>query len=155
MLDIMKQAIDALKSKVAINLEEIRKNETRFRILFSEGRAKENSEELNSIIEMNKNLLAENFDFINVQIAILKFMEKYQYSEVFQSKDENLEEEQEMSDQIDFFEPTISGQMPFNSKHPLFHDEVFFGRLMSYYESIEAYEMCSELLKSKAMENRN
>ena len=50
---------------------------------------------------------------------------------------------------VDIFDLTISGQLPYTNEHPLFHNEVFFEKLLEYYQKQEAYEMCSLLINSK------
>ncbi len=155
MIELMKNAVEVLKTKVAINLEEIRKNETRFRIMTKEGITNLNSLELSTIIETNKGLLAENIDIINIQISILRFIEKYKYSYITENENYDFEEQEDGPEVIDYFELAINGDLPYTAVHPLFNDSEFFGKLMSYYESIEAYEQCSELLKIQAYNNLN
>lgn len=156
MIDLMKQVVEALKTKVAINLEEVKKNEIRFRTMVLEENCNVNSLEITSIIENNKGLLAENLDFINIQISILRFIEKYQYLFVNQNVNgDDYSEPEYNAGSSDYFELTIKGDLPFSLAHPLFHDNTFFGQLMNYYESREEYEKCSELIKMRAFNNLN
>lgn len=151
MIELMKKAIEVLKIKVNSNLDEIKKNEILFHKMLSDGIAAKDSNEMNRIILHNKSLLNENFDYINVQISLLKFLEKYQYQKVFTEPQQSemnsfLEENKE---DIDVFNDTISGRLKFAPGHPLFNDDIFFTRLMVYYENIEEYEKCAELIKLK------
>jgi hypothetical protein len=151
MIDLMRKAIEVLKIKVNSNLEVIKQNEIQFHKMLSDGMAVKDHEEMNRIILLNKNLLNENFDYINVQISMLKFLEKYQHQKVFtelQSKkvESNTEEKKEA---IDFFVETLSGNILFDSDHPLFNDEDFFSRLLRHFEDNEEYEKCAELVKIK------
>lgn len=149
MYELMKQAIDLLKSKVASNLEVIKNNEIRFKRLLSENNPNLNSEELSSIIETNRSLLSENFDFINVQLSLLKFLEKQQHQHVHSNMEEIFEEFEESDEIEDYFDATISGKLTYNAKHPLFFDDEFYYKLMSYYQSIEEYSMCKEILRER------
>jgi hypothetical protein len=150
MVDLMKQAIEALKAKVNSNLEEIKNNEILFRKIFSEGKVKDCADDMNKILEYNKKLLAENFDFINVQLSLLKFLEKYKLQEVFnEPRQEETNTNAEEPEQINYFELTISGKLHYNEEHPMFYNVAFFNNLMSYFESHENYEKCAELLKVK------
>lgn len=146
MIDLMKKAIEVLKVRVADNLTVIRTNELRFRKLMDQQDL--NSDELSQIIDSNKTLLAENFDFINIQLSMLKFVEKYQYKEVALNND-NAEEADSEENAIDYFEYTISGKLPYNNMHPMFHDQEFFEKLLKYYEENEMYECCAEILSLK------
>ncbi len=150
MIELMKQAIEALKTKVNSNLEEIKNNEILFRKMFSEGKVKDFADDMNNILENNKQLLSENFDFINVQLSLLKFLEKYKLQEVFnESRLEETNTNNVEPEQIDYFEMTIAGKLIFNKEHPMYYDSAFFNNLMSYFESHENYEKCAELLKVK------
>jgi hypothetical protein len=150
MLDLLKQAIEALKARVNSNLEEIRNNETLFRKLFSEGKMKDCTDDMNKILENNKKLLSENSDFINVQLSLIKFFEKYKFQEVF--KETGVEEtitNTDVQEPVDYFKMTVSGKLPYNIEHPMYDDVAFFSNLMNYYESHENYEKCAEILQEK------
>jgi hypothetical protein len=150
MIDLMKQAIEALKTKVNSNLEEIKNNEILFRTLYSEGKVRDFVDEMNEILESNKKLVSENFDFINVQLSLLKFLEKYKFQEVL--SENSLEEKNTNADeteQMDYFEMTISGKLTYNKEHPMYNDVTFFNSLMNFYEAHENYEKCAELIQAK------
>ena len=155
MFDLMKQAIEVLKHKVVLNLDEIRKNEVQYRNYLSEGKNIKDSDKMIKLLDRNKSLLTENFDLINLHISMLKFIEKHEAKRVF-SENNNLEnEDSDFPEIIDVFEMTISGEMEFTSKHPLFYDENFFERLMKYYEKNEQHEQCTIVLKAKVWGNFN
>lgn len=42
---------------------------------------------------------------------------------------------------------TIIGELQYSSKHPMFGNETFFNKLLSYYIQREEYEVCAELVK--------
>jgi hypothetical protein len=50
---------------------------------------------------------------------------------------------------VDYFKATINGEMPFNHTHPLFKDDEFCQKLISYYQEKEEYEKCDQIIKSK------
>jgi hypothetical protein len=155
MFDLMKQAIEVLKHKVALNLDEIRKNEIRFRTLLSQLKGMGDSAEMNKILELNKNLLSENFDFINLQISLLKFIEKHQKQQVL-SSNENATFETDVPPEVaDIFELTVSGSMAYNNEHPLFFDDDFYNRLMKYFEEKNDKEQIRFFLQAKSAGHAN
>ena len=42
---------------------------------------------------------------------------------------------------------TIDGKLQYNSKHPMFGNDVFFNKLLNYYIQREEYEVCAQLVK--------
>ena len=155
MFDLMKQAIEVLKHKVALNLDEVRKNEIRFRTLLSQSKGLGNTAEMSKLLDQNKNLLSENFDFINLQISLLKFIEKHQKQQVF-SADTSIEFEGEHQIEAhDIFELTVSGEIEYNTEHPLFFDEDFYGRLMKYFDEIQDINQSKAFLKAKVYGHYN
>ncbi len=154
MIELMKKAVEALKTKIALNLEEIRSNETYFRMVVSDGKMVDKSYDLNLIVTKNKTLLAENFELINVQISILKFMEKYQHKFITLSGDEDNIESQEPSP-TDYFQLTVNGDLEFSINHPMFNNDDFFYKIMEHYKANELYEKCSELIKIRTLYNLN
>ena len=50
---------------------------------------------------------------------------------------------------IDYFELTINGCIPFDEEHPLYNNSDFFEQLLQHYQDVENYEMCGTLLKRK------
>ena len=156
MFELMKQAIEVLKHKVVLNLDEIRKNEIQYRNYLSEGKHLDESAQMLEILNRNRNLLTENFDFINLHISLLKFIEKHQTKQVFsESNSGSRNEESDFAEIIDVFELTINGELEFTPQHPLFYDEVFYGKLMKYYEENEQYEKCLMVLQAKISGNLN
>lgn len=152
MIELMKQAIDVLKSRISFNLEEIRQNESRFRKIMSKGDLEENSDQMNSILELNKKLLSQNFDFLNLQLSLLKFLEKYpkHHNDL---NNISLEDVDKIHETLDMFFFTIQGSLPFNTAHPFVYDEYFWGELMNHYETKdkpeEAKKVVSALMMSK------
>ncbi len=149
MIELFRKAIEALKNRVNFNLKEIKLNETKFRSILTEEDTRNRQDELNKILETNKNLLSENFDFINVQVTLYKFLEKYRYHEIFQDslqiENKNIDEQEV----IKYFEYTVNGKLPYTSDHPLYNDINFFKKLIKYYEDREEYEKCAEIMNTK------
>ena len=152
MIEMMKQAIDVLKNKISSNLEEIRSNEHRFRKIMSNSDLSEQADEMNSLLEMNKNLLSQNFDFLNIQLSMLKFLEKMKNHQTH-SGELSLEDIDQIHQSVDFFEFTTNGSIPFNGMHPLVYDEFFWGELIHYYTENkmenEAEQVLCTLLMSR------
>jgi hypothetical protein len=155
MFELMKQAIEVLKHKVVLNLDEIRKNELEYRKYLSQGNKIQESDQMLKILEKNKNLLNENFDLINLHISLLKFIEKHEAKQVLSGNNDLENFESEMPEIVDVFDMTVSGEMDFTPKHPLFWDETFFGKLMKYFEESEQFEKCSMVIKAKVSGNLN
>ena len=64
--------------------------------------------------EENKNLLAENNDFTNLQLTLVQFLNKYRHSELLNDA-ESLDEVDTKQDPDYVFELTVTGKIPFQS----------------------------------------
>jgi hypothetical protein len=155
MLAMMRQTIEVLKSKVTLNLEEIKRNEARFKLLLKEGKAMECAEELSALLENNKNLLSENFDFINVQLSILKFLGRYKNMDGTDVPQLTNEDIQEIHNSMDIYRFTLNGKLPYNENHPLLFDENFCARLMKFYSETSNPAKIEEILKNWSMGHLN
>jgi hypothetical protein len=142
MKDIVQKTIESLKDKVRANLLEIQNNQKEIRDLLKQPVSTERTEKLEERYTLNRALLAENNDFINVQLTLTNFIEKYGNTNIFTAvfEDTNPLSEDEC------FELTVSNKMTFNSKHPYYKNELFFNRLLEYYQVIEDYEKCGKLV---------
>jgi hypothetical protein len=146
---LLQRTIDILKKRVKENLDTINQNQSEIRQLLTQPLSAERTYYIEKHYDINKVLLSENNDFINLQVTLLNFMEKY--------KDFPILDEEELPDlnpdlyldDHELFELTIQGKLVFNITHPKFDDEEFFQKLLSYYSSLEAYEKCNSLLKTK------
>ena len=147
MKELMQQSIKVLKEKVNSNLEVIKENQQEIKEILKEPFSEDRSRRLKEKYDLNKTLLMENNDFINVQLTLINFMDKYKNSMVMAevSSIRNLS----ANAPVDFFKATVNGQLPFNERHPLFNDEKFFHKLMAHYQNNEEYEKCEELMKTK------
>jgi hypothetical protein len=147
---LIQRTIDLLKKRVKDNLEIINKNQTRINEIIRQPASAERTYHIEKSYAMNKALLAENNDFISLQLALLNFLEKYKDSPTLKD-DENLAEINPNSilDDDELFDLTVQGKLKFEFGHPKFNDEFFFNKLLSYFAAIEAYEKCNSLLRLK------
>ena len=83
MRKMIKHTIEILKEKVKGNLLEIRQNKDEIRRLQELPVSLESSAELEIKYSISRRLLSENTDFINVQLTLANFVEKYHDSEIF------------------------------------------------------------------------
>lgn len=145
MKDLMQQTIKVLKEKVNNNLEIIKENQIQIKEILKEPFSEDRSKRLKEKYDINKSLLMENNDFINIQLTLINFIDKYKNSMVMAQVGNG----RNQAVQVDYFEATVSGDMPFDQNHPLYNDENFFGKLMEHFQTAENYEMCSKLLRTK------
>ncbi len=136
-----------LKEKVKSNLTEIQNNQKEIRSLLKQSASPERSLELEEKYGLNKMLLAENNDFINVQLTLSNFLDKYNNSEVFES--EFVTVPLQYQNENECFELTVNGRLVFNQSHPYYSDDNFYRKLLNYYQNVEDYEACSILVKTK------
>jgi hypothetical protein len=145
MKDKVQQTIESLKEKVRANLLDIQQNQKEIRELLKQPVSDERSKKLEERYALNRVLLAENNDFINVQLTLANFIEKYGNTNIFTE----ILSEDKIIDEEGCFEMTINGQIEYNFKHPYFKNELFFNRLLDYYQNIEDYEKCSKLVNTR------
>lgn len=136
-----------LKEKVKSNLTEIQNNQKEIRSLLKQPASPERSLELEEKYGLNKVLLAENNDFINVQLTLSNFLDKYNNSEVLES--ELVTVPLQYRNENECFELTVNGRLIFNQSHPFYNDDNFYRKLLNYYQKVEDYEACSVLVKTK------
>ncbi len=136
-----------LKEKVKSNLTEIQNNQKEIRSLLKQPASPERSLELEGKYGLNKVLLAENNDFINVQLTLSNFLDKYNNSEVLES--ELVTVPLQYRNENECFELTVNGRLIFNQSHPFYNDDNFYRKLLNYYQKVEDYEACSILVKTK------
>jgi hypothetical protein len=144
----LKKMIDLLKNQVKHNLEIINRNEDVIRNLTSHAGSEEQIAAFRQYYMENKNLLAENNDYTNLQLTLIKFMTKYKHSELFNDP-ASLDEVDPRQDPGYVFELTVTGKIPFNQGHPFFESPDFFYQLMEHFEKTEQYEKCKELIEVK------
>jgi hypothetical protein len=149
MKDMVKKTVDVLKEKVKSNLLEIQSNQMQIRELLKQPVSAERSTQLEEKYAINKVLLAENNDFINIQLSLSNFMEKYSNSNIFDTQ--AVTAPCACTSEGECFEMTINGVLSFNAQHPFYEDDNFFHKLMKYYQDVEDYENCDKLVKEKSL----
>ena len=147
MKNTIKKTIDLLKDKVKGNLTEIQGNQKEIRNLLKQPASPERSVELEEKYALNKVLLAENNDFINVQLTLSNFLDKYNNSDVLEG--EMVPVQTQYRSETECFEFTVNGKITYNQNHPFYSDDNFFQKLLTYYQNVEDYEACSELVRNK------
>jgi len=153
MKDQLQLIIELMRKHVLRNLELIKNNESHIREVLTWEQSVERTKELNDSYKYSKTLLSENNDYINLQVSIMNFVNKYQnklegQSTVKVSEPANYSQNRHLS-RDEFFRLTIGSNIPYNSKHPYFNDDAFFNELLAYFQQIENYEMCADLLNSR------
>jgi len=153
MKDLIQKTIAILKLHVKNNLEVINQNQTRIKQILKEPASSKRSLNFEKHYEVNRNLLSENNDFINVQLALINFLEKYKDADIMkeQEPDINLSS---VNDEEEIFRLTVSGMVPFDSKHPNYNDTGFFEKLLCYYRDREEYEKCHQLINTRHHKTR-
>ncbi|SRR6056297_1748091 len=144
MINQLRSVVETLKERVNQNLEVIHKNEKKVRSLLEEPVSGERSANLERLYEENKKMLKENHESIQLQLQINKFIESNR-----NLLKENKEEAKKDLTSQDYWNMTITGEIPFDENHPYFEDENFFNELIKYYTEIEDYETCDWLVKKK------
>src|SRR5271165_680141 len=120
MKDIMLQTIDNLKEKVKKNLYEIQNNQQSIRYWLKQPDSEQRSAELETKYALNKELLNENNDFINVQLTLTSFLERYKDTNVLQTNKGPAIVKFKNEDEC--FECTINGQLTYNENHPYYEN---------------------------------
>jgi hypothetical protein len=142
---MIRKTIDKLREKVKENLTQIQNNQKDIRELLKQQVSGSRTEKLEKKYAINKSLLAENNDFINVQLTLSNFLEKYEQT-AFLSEENSASV---FKDVNECFELTVNGFLMYDSCHPYYSDDNFFKRLLDYYQQLENYEKCSELVNTK------
>jgi hypothetical protein len=148
MRKMIKHTIEILKEKVKVNLLEIRNNKDEIKRLHDQPDSSESSAELEVKYLLSRKLLSENADFINVQLTLTNFIEKYHDSDIFDTTKLETPDVVSTNENI-CFEQTIKSEVAFNANHPYYNDDNFFRKLLYYYQDREDFEMCSVLVKEK------
>ena len=148
MRQLIQKTISLLKQRVKNNLELINQNQVKIKEILQEPSSSNRSIRFEQHYEINKSLLAENNDFINIQLTLINFLEKYKDSQVF---NDNLPviEIKKIKSEDELFNLTLKGTVPYNKDHPLYNNKAFFMKLLKHYQDIEAYEKCQELINLK------
>ncbi|MBN2612045.1 MAG: hypothetical protein JXB00_10860 [Bacteroidales bacterium] len=148
MKDLIQKTITILKLHVKNNLEVINQNQSRIKEILQGPASNDRAVNFEKHYEVNKHLLAENNDFINVQLTLINFLEKYKNSAILQESTV-LADMTNIDDEEEVFKLTVDGELPFDKNHPSYEDGSFFIRLLNFYQEREEYEKCHKLMNLK------
>jgi hypothetical protein len=151
MKDLLQNTIEQLRSHVMKNLELVRENEREIKEMLKEPVSVSRAQALTDKYEYSKKVLAENNDFINLQLSIINFI--YKYKNVWGQEEvmavvEEVKAQQKIS-RDECFELTIGAKMKFDSEHPYFNDDDFFNQILEFFQQQEDYERCDALVKMR------
>lgn len=149
MQELIQKTVDTLKSRVKRNLKAINKNQKVIKELLNEPNTPDRAIEFEKYYSANKTLLQENNDYINIQLTLINFLEKYKGTAVL---DETLPlvDIYSITDEVEVFDLTVKGIVSFNEGHPKYNDGSFIDKMIEHYEKTEEYERCEKLLKLKS-----
>lgn len=153
MKEQLQKTVEIMRKHVLQNLDSIKNNENKIREIINWPASPERTRELNEGYKYSKLLLAENNEFINLQVSIMNLLNKYK--EKFEDDDiDNVNTAVKAAkahklSREDSYKMTIENIYTFNETHPYFHDDAFFKDLIEYFKKIEKYEVCNELIKLK------
>ena len=71
---LFKQILELMKLRVVTNIEDIRSNEAEVKSILNKNQQFTNNYEINQKQRYSKNLLAENKDFLEIQLKIVKMI---------------------------------------------------------------------------------
>lgn len=163
MIEDLKNTVKILKQRVRFNLDIIHQYELEVKEILKEPVSEDRSEKLSHRFLFSKKILNENADAIKLQKEIMNYLENYHndivdFSQMAESNSDtknSVEQENEIVEisKDDYFNLTVSGEIIFDTHHPYFSDESFINELLSYFISIENYEMCSQLIELDKSKN--
>ncbi len=148
MIELIQKTITLLKLKVKSNLELINKNQVKIKEILKEPNSSKRTTLFEEHYETNKSLLAQNNDFISIQLTLINFLEKYKDSPILRDNPPVIEIES-VKNEKELFDLTVAGAITFDKKHPEYNNESFFKKLLKHYQDIEAYEKCQALINLK------
>jgi hypothetical protein len=141
------EIINDLKVIVRNNLNDIQNNQKAIRYWLKQSESEQKSAELEEKYAINKILLNENNDYINIQLTLTSFLEKYKDSNIIENDPSHVSKK--IMTEEECFELTVNGQLSYNSQHPYYNNKKFFDRLLNYFQRIEDYENCNKLVLSQ------
>jgi hypothetical protein len=147
MQSLVNKILKILKSHVNQNNEEIQYNQDEINRLVSDLRGNISEKDIEYKNALNKEMLEENEDFIQMQLQISEFMEKYGH--LFPGEHILEEENSDNNEPLPYFRKTVDGELEFRPGHPQYNNIRFFNELLRYYEEREDYEKCDQLIRLK------
>jgi hypothetical protein len=137
---LMKITLNLLKEKIKDNISQIRENQKTIKELHSKQCSESTKDRLEKEYSKNKALLAENIDFIYLQLKLTEALEK-------DNAPDSL-----LKDINDFFELTMNGYMLYSSDHNDSEDK-FNEELEDFHHQLTDYgetgSLSTKLCKSK------
>lgn len=150
MKELLQATIEQLRFHVMKNLELVRENEHQIREMLKMPVSEDRAFVLSDKYDFSKKKLAENNDFINLQLSIINFVHKYKG--VWDKKNEMAcvrEPGLPYLTRQECFQLTIDAKMEYGPDHPFYDDDSFFYHLLEFYKSREDYEKCDEIVKKR------
>lgn len=150
MKEILQTTIEQLRFHVMKNLELVRENEREIKEMLKEPVSVARARSLSDKYDFSKKVLAENNDFINLQLSIINFI--YKYKHVWDHQQEptgGFDIETPELTKEECFQLTVESKMEFGPTHPFYYDDSFYQNLLEFYEERENYEKCDELIKKR------
>lgn len=140
--------IEELKEKIKHNVSVINANQELIKNSLKEQCVDKQISKFDEYKYQNKKLMAQNNDLINVHLTLLNFIDKYKETAIL---NENLPviDLHSVTDEDEMVSLIVKGVVTFDSKHPHYKNSEFIDKLIDYYEYIENYEKCQELVKLK------
>jgi hypothetical protein len=149
MRELIQKTIDILKARVKNNLEIINSNQRSIKEILKNKNSIEGSIEFEKYYGMNKTMLQENNDYINIQLTLINFLEKYKGTAVLEETLPIIDI-YSITDDVEVMDLTLKGVIKFDENHPRYHDTDFIDLLITHYQRNEEYERCQELFDMKS-----
>lgn len=144
MINNIKQTIEELRLKVKHNVGIISKNQDAIKQMLKHSRSEEYAGQYEVYSNKNKELLTQNNDFINVQLTLVNFLDKYKNTAILDTN-VPIVDIYSVTDTQEVFALTIKGYVDFNEEHPYYRNLEFVEKLIVHYQSKEDYEQCQKL----------
>ncbi len=148
MRELLQKTIDELKFRVKKNLKVINQNQMQIKQLLASNNTGEHALEYDKYYSVNKQLLQENNDYINIQLTLINFLEKYKGTAVL-NDDMPVVDIYSITDEVEVLDLTLKGIVKFDEKHPQYNNIEFIEKMISHYEVKEEYETCQKLIELK------
>ncbi len=148
MINHIIKTIEELKLKVKQNVRTINRNNDAIKLLYKQGEVRNYSKQYEIYNSENQELLRQNNDFINVQLTLMNFLDRYKDSAVVNTAAPIIDI-YSISDIQELFSLTIKNNIPFDIHHPQYNNVEFIDKLLAFYKEIEDYEKCQELIRLK------
>lgn len=149
MRELIQKTIDILKLRVKNNLEIINTNQRSIKEILKNKNSMDGSMEFEKYYGINKTMLHENNDYINIQLTLINFLEKYKGTAVLEDT-LPIVDIYSITDDCEVLDLTLKGVVKFDEKHPRYHDTDFIDMLITHYQRNEEYEKCQSLFDMKS-----